>query len=651
MNNRQISLLRDLISQDQFKTAGYYAQMFNVSTKTIYKDIQRLNFLLEDFQMVIEKRPHLGIQLDINENDGQKLISYLQESGYLSPSHFKSSSDCRELELLQELAFGNCQIDILDFALNHFISEASVKRDLEKLLTQAKDFGITFDKCQGKVMLNGKESEIRKFLRQAISDRIKKRDEELSFQNLVRFFSKEDLVLIEEQLSLLSTRYHFEVSDIYKWYFILDSCIANQRFRNGKLIDRINVSDFASVQDYEIYLLASEFLSAIYSLPHDCLPQNEVLATLAALIAVGYISDEHFTDRMFEEAVTDLIGEVSRLVNLDLNEDQHLKKMLLVHVQPMIYRLKNKVLISNQTTEVIKTQYSVLYNLVWLASKELSNRFSVHLNDAEVSFLTIHFEVAIERKLKPKKIYVICPHHLATSELIMVQLRKIISPLDSIQAIEINDLKKLTLAETDLVISSVDISDLGIPFIFVSSVITPYQLQMVQKQYANFSQGNNQMTTHLQNNDMIIQSMIERLLDNAICLNKPFKTKKECIDFMVSLAHPENQLNPGFKKSIFKREVLGNTSVYTGMALPHANPEEVKKSQLIILTLDKPIKWGVNYVKVIMLIAVESAEVALYREALISIYAKIDSKDYIDTLWSSENKESLLCNLFKEVIY
>lgn len=651
MNNRQISLLRDLISQDQFKTAGYYAQMFNVSTKTIYKDIQRLNFLLEDFQMVIEKRPHLGIQLDINENDGQKLISYLQESGYLSPSHFKSSSDCRELELLQELAFGNCQIDILDFALNHFISEASVKRDLEKLLTQAKDFGITFDKCQGKVMLNGKESEIRKFLRQAISDRIKKRDEELSFQNLVRFFSKEDLVLIEEQLSLLSTRYHFEVSDIYKWYFILDSCIANQRFRNGKLIDRINVSDFASVQDYEIYLLASEFLSAIYSLPHDCLPQNEVLATLAALIAVGYISDEHFTDRMFEEAVTDLIGEVSRLVNLDLNEDQHLKKMLLVHVQPMIYRLKNKVLISNQTTEVIKTQYSVLYNLVWLASKELSNRFSVHLNDAEVSFLTIHFEVAIERKLKPKKIYVICPHHLATSELIMVQLRKIISPLDSIQAIEINDLKKLTLAETDLVISSVDISDLGIPFIFVSSVITPYQLQMVQKQYANFSQGNNQMTTHLQNNDMIIQSMIERLLDNAIRLNKPFKTKKECIDFMVSLAHPENQLNPGFKKSIFKREVLGNTSVYTGMALPHANPEEVKKSQLIILTLDKPIKWGVNYVKVIMLIAVESAEVALYREALISIYAKIDSKDYIDTLWSSENKESLLCNLFKEVIY
>lgn len=210
-------------------------------------------------------------------------------------------------------------------------------------------------------------------------------------------------MLIEEQLSLLSTRYHFEVSDIYKWYFILDSCIANQRFRNGKLIDRINVSDFASVQDYEIYLLASEFLSAIYSLPHDCLPQNEVLATLAALIAVGYISDEHFTDRMFEEAVTDLIGEVSRLVNLDLNEDQHLKKMLLVHVQPMIYRLKNKVLISNQTTEVIKTQYSVLYNLVWLASKELSNRFSVHLNDAEVSFLTIHFEVAIERKLKPKK--------------------------------------------------------------------------------------------------------------------------------------------------------------------------------------------------------------------------------------------------------
>lgn len=651
MNNRQISLLRDLIAQDQFQTAAYYAKMFNVSTKTIYKDVQSLNLMLEDYQVAIEKRPHLGIQLDISENDGQKLLSYLKETGLQTSGEFKSSSDCRELELLQELAFGDCQIDILDFALDHFISEASVKRDLEKLVPLANDYGITFDKCQGKVILNGKESEIRKFLRQAISDRIKKRDEELSFQNLVKFFNKDDLIMIEEQLSLLSKRYHFEVSDVYKWYFILDACISNYRFRNGKLIDRINVSDFASVQDYEIYLLATEFLSAIYALPHDILPQNEILATLAALIAIGYISDDHFKDKIFEEAVTDLISEVSRLVNLDLNDDQHLKKMLLVHVQPMIYRLKNKVLISNQTTEVIKTQYSVLYNLVWLASKELSNRFLVHLNDAEVSFLTIHFEVAIERKLKPIKIYVICPHHLATSELIMVQLRKIISPLDSVQAIEINDLKKLTLAETDLVISSVDISDLKIPFIFVNSVITPQQLQMVQTQYANFSQGNNQMTTHLQNNDMIIQSMIERLLDNAIYLNKPFKTKKECIDYMVSLAHPDNQSNFGFKKSIIKREILGNTSVYTGIALPHANPEEVKKSQLIILTLDKPIKWGVNYVKVIMLIAIESAEVALYREALISIYAKIDSKDYIDTLWSSENKENLLCNLFKEVIY
>ncbi|EGJ27545.1 BglG family transcription antiterminator [Streptococcus porcinus] len=651
MNIRQISLLRDLIAQDQFVTAAYYAQMFNVSTKTIYKDINCLNHVLVQHQTVIERRPHFGIKLDISKNEGQRLLRSLQESRSQNQKAFRDSVDFRELELIKELGFGDCQIDILDFALDHFISEASAKRDLEKLLPLASHYGVSFQKKQGRISLEGKESEIRKFLRHTIVERVKKKDEELSFQNLVKVFNHYDVFLIEEQLTLFARRYHFEVSDIYKWYFILDACIANQRFRKGKLINRININDFTSVQDYEMYLLATEFLSAIFGLSHDILPQNEILAMMTSLIATGYIRDGHYLNETFDQVVSNLVGEVSRLINLDLSEDKHLKSMLLVHIQPMIYRLKNKVLISNQMTEVIKAQYSVLYHLVWLASKDISKRFNVHLNDAEISFLTIHFEVAIERKLKPLKIFVICPHHLATSELIMVQLRKIISPLDILQAIEISDLKKLKLSETDLVISSVDISDLKIPFIFVSSVITPQQLQLIQTQYANFSQGNSQMISYLQNNDMIIQSMIRHLLDDAVYLRKSFKSKTECIDYMVSFSERDNKENPNFKKSIIEREILGNTSVYTGIALPHANPEEVKKSQLVILTLDKPIKWGTNYIKVVMLIAIESSEVTLYRDALISIYAKIDSKAYIDALWNAESQSSLVKALFKDVTY
>ncbi|MGT2933068.1 BglG family transcription antiterminator [Streptococcus catagoni] len=651
MNSRQKTLLRDLLSQTDYRTANDYAQLFSVSTKTIYKDIDHLNQFLANFEVAVERKPHLGMILVISDNERQKITQFLHSADYHSEADYRMSTDYRELEVIRELGFGSGNIQLFDFALEYFVSEASVKRDLEKLADSAKPFDIVLDRSEGKVCLKGKESNIRTFLRQAISDRILKDQEELSLPILERFFLADDLHNIVSTLTHYTQQYYFEISDVYKCYFILDATIAFLRFKQGKLLNQVEDLATENLQSYEVSFLATEFLANLYQLSPESLPQTEISATLSALLAVGYIkNDSHFEPDLIEQ-VHFLITEVSRLTSVDLSDDDHLKKMLLVHIQPMLFRLKHRVMISNQMTEVIKTQYSVLYHLVWLATKELSNSYQVNLNATEISFLTIHFEVAIQRKLKPLKIYVICPHHLATSELIMAQLRKVIPLSECIQAVDKEDLARLALTDQDLIISSVDISDMGLPFIFVNSIITPQQLQQIQRYYSNFSQGNTQLLTQLADHKTYIESVIKHLIGDGIFLKKSFKSKKECLDYIISLSASENQDNPAYQKSIFKREHLGATSVYTGIALPHANPETVSKSQLIMMTLDKPIKWDMHYVKVIMLIAIESLEVAWYREALISIYSKIDSKAYIDDLWAATDSHSFKEALFKEVYY
>ena len=106
--------------------------------------------------------------------------------------------------------------------------------------------------------------------------------------------------------------------------------------------------------------------------------------------------------------------------------------------------------------------------------------------------------------------------------------------------------------------------------------------------------------------------------------------------------------NPRFEKTIRHRENLGITSTYTGIALPHANPKEVKTSELIMMTLDKPVYWGQNLVKVVMLIAIAEKELEIYKDALKVLYSKIDSSSYIQHLWEAENQESFLTALFAE---
>ena len=66
----------------------------------------------------------------------------------------------------------------------------------------------------------------------------------------------------------------------------------------------------------------------------------------------------------------------------------------------------------------------------------------MELLDAEVAFLTIYFEVAVEKLIKPLTICVICPHGLATSELIMSSLKRIVAAFDHLIKVDLRDLER-----------------------------------------------------------------------------------------------------------------------------------------------------------------------------------------------------------------
>ena len=111
---------------------------------------------------------------------------------------------------------------------------------------------------------------------------------------------------------------------------------------------------------------------------------------------------------------------------------------------------------------------------------------------------------------------------------------------------------------------------------------------------------------------------------------------------MVSKASRKNRKDKKLLHSILAREKMGSTSVYTGIALPHADPAFVNESQLIMMTLNKPIKWGSNTIKVVMLIAIAEKDEEMYKKALVSLYSKIDNREYIDRLWKAKKKVSFI---------
>lgn len=643
VNTRQFSVLQDLVSASHYMTGQALSEKYGVSTKTIYSDIAAINEKLSSFQIAIEKKPRLGVKLTLSPAKRRRILAFLEQGS--AELVDEGSQILREYELVRELTLGSKKVDILDWSVEHFISEASIRRDLDKIEGQLLPYQIGLVRGSGQVQLQGRECDIRKFLRNYMIDHF-----DLSMNQFVQdpglaiFFPSERVQSVAEIVANCAVDYNFKTAESYSIYLILDLLISAQRYLQQDVIQENSSSMMVEdLSRYEVYVIAGELLSKTTGVSMALISDAEIRNISYTLLSVGY--EAQLAERAeVKKAVSAFIEKVSQLSGVDFTRDDHLYRMLVNHVPPMIYRLKSGINIKNQTTEEIKSRYSVLYYIVWMASKTLSEEYQVELLDAEVAFLTIYFEVAVEKLIKPLTICVICPHGLATSELIMSSLKRIVAAFDHLIKVDLRDLErnKDLLNRADLVISSVRLEDVDFDYIHVNPIMTDAELELIQRSYSELTTGNRNMLSMIHEDGAFAKSVVIDLLQDNILLGEDCQTVEDCIQFMVSKASRKNRKDKKLLHSILAREKMGSTSVYTGIALPHADPAFVNESQLIMMTLNKPIKWGSNTIKVVMLIAIAEKDEEMYKKALVSLYSKIDNREYIDRLWKAKKKVSFI---------
>lgn len=643
VNTRQFSVLQDLVSASHYMTGQALSEKYGVSTKTIYSDIAAINEKLSSFQIAIEKKPRLGVKLTLSPAKRRRILAFLEQGS--AELVDEGSQILREYELVRELTLGSKKLDILDWSVEHFISEASIRRDLDKIEAQLLPYQIGLVRGSGQVQLQGRECDIRKFLRNYMIDHF-----DLSMNQFAQdpglaiFFPSERVQSVAEIVANCAVDYNFKTAESYSIYLILDLLISAQRYLQQDVIQENSSSMMVEdLSRYEVYVIAGELLSKTTGVSMALISDAEIRNISYTLLSVGYEAQLAEREEV-KKAVSAFIEKVSQLSGVDFTGDDRLYRMLVNHVPPMIYRLKSGINIKNQTTEEIKSRYSVLYYIVWMASKTLSEEYQVELLDAEVAFLTIYFEVAVEKLIKPLTICVICPHGLATSELIMSSLKRIVAAFDHLIKVDLRDLErnKDLLNRADLVISSVRLEDVDFDYIHVNPIMTDAELELIQRSYSELTTGNRNMLSMIHEDGAFAKSVVIDLLQDNILLGEDCQTVEDCIQFMVSKASRKNRKDKKLLHSILAREKMGSTSVYTGIALPHADPAFVNESQLIMMTLNKPIKWGSNTIKVVMLIAIAEKDEEMYKKALVSLYSKIDNREYIDRLWKAKKKVSFI---------
>ena len=645
MNARQIFLLEFLLKQHEYLSANQLAEKYGVSTKTVYQDIDKLNDFFDEGELKsrIVKVPRKGIKLSADE-ERKKIHSLLlvnkHESGVQD-----FSPEYRESELIKRLFINQEDLDIYDFAEEMYVTESTVHRDIDKLEKNLGQFNLKIRIKHDQLFVDGDEWNIRKALQSyVIQAQSLGREEKIE-----RFFSEKDIEICYEAISRLSQKYHHQFSEEYSCLLLVECLVFKKRTENNNCLTERTSNLINDLNHLEVYFFSGELLESIINKSFSEISPYEIEAMAYSLLAYGFSIQSADYIQNIEHQVNELINKVSNLLSLDLSKDNHLKLMLSNHISKMIFRLRNQIYITNPALEEIKKQYSSLFNVIWIAIRGLSKYYEINISNEELAFIVIHFQLAIEKIVKPLNIVVICQNGIATSELIMSKLHKIFDSDAKITNINARELDFYDLSNIDLIISTIALPEVKVPVIEVSPILTKDEIESIRSFYSEHMTDNyTLMRTSLDGRKFNLESL-QTLIKKPSLIRETVKSKKECIEKMIRECDATNRRIKEFKESILERETLGSTSVYTGVALPHCDPRFVEQSELIVMTLDKPINWGKNNVKLIILIAVAENDIPIFKDSLIALYSVIENQELMNELVQLENGDEIKNRLLKEV--
>ena len=642
MNARQIFILEFLLKQNEYLSANQLSEKYGVSTKTVYQDIDKINHFLEEgaLNSKIIKVPRKGIKLSADE-ERKKIHAFLLENK--SESGVENySPEYREAEIIKRLFINQDELDIYEFAEEMYVTESTVHRDIDKLENNLGEFDLKIRIKHDHFYVDGDEWSIRKAIHSYITQNPTIRSE----KKLEEFFTKDDVKKCREAIDRLSQKYHHQFSDEYSWLLLVECLLfKNRTERNNYLTERMS-NLIHDINHLEVYFFSGELLESIIYKSLSEISPYEIEAMAYSLLAYGFSIQSADYIQNIEQQVNELIEKVSSLLSLDLTKDKHLKLMLSNHISKMIFRLRNQICITNPAIEEIKKQYSSLFNVIWIAIRDLSKYYEINIPNEELAFIVIHFQLAIEKILKPLNVVVICQNGIATSELIMSKLHKI---FDADANISVREIEFYDLSNIDLIISTISLPEVTIPVIEVSPILTKGEIESIRSFYTDHMTDNyTLMRTSLDGRKFNMESL-QTLIKTPKLIHVSVKNKKECIEKMINECDLSNRRIPEFKDSILERETLGSTSVYTGVALPHCDPRFVNQSELIFMTLDKPINWGKNNVKLIILIAVAENDIPIFKDSLIALYSVIENQELMNELVFMDSGDEIKERLLKEV--
>lgn len=644
LNPRQKKLIHLLIQNDEYLPVSFYSQKLEKSNRTIYSDLEKIQAAIENEQLILEKKPRIGILLSGPIANKMQILERLNGGSAIPVVETQE----RQWQITKRLLIDTETVTQQSLAQQFHVSTSSIASDLEKI---SERYRITLAASKRGTKITGNEEEIQNSLFRFCEEYLdchgieaERLFQEATSITLFDLFPKPIVKIIFEQLEHLQAQTDFYFPAQYLKSLSIRILVFYFRLSQDRHIEE-NEFLFDQIKLIDTYLIANQLLTKVAEKIGFQYDEEDISYVNRQLVGYGVKPNtkEIKSYEKYGETIRKILKNMSEIMQVDFLEDQQLAERFANHFIPMIYRLKMGIVITNPLVEEIRNQYAITFSATWYALANVEKMLEIKFNDEEVALVAMYFQVSLEKSQNGKKILIVCPNGIGTSELIFNKIKRILPAQDIAEITTMDKLYKKNLSNVDLIISSVRLENVAKPIIKVSTLVTQEDIKNINTLYSNlFYSEESDETAKLE------FPYLKRVIDLAfIHTRKRFTDKQTCLNWMIDDLEKKQIVTPDFRKEVFDREEIGETALATGVAIPHAAPQNVLQTKIAIVTLAQPIIWDQRKVQYVLLMCIAKNDRKLVRGVITDIHKIVQSEKQLKLFLAERKAEDIYHDIIR----
>lgn len=674
VKKRYFEIINLVINSNDEITVKDISNLYNITERSIRYDIDELNvFFQEKNNKDIIEINNNRLKILYSENEIEDIVENIKEKEY-----FLSENE-RVNILSYEIFLSKNEFILQYFTEKYNLSKTTVRYSLKELNKIISEYGLVIDMNNNRgYKIIGSEINIRKYiiniLREYIKNTKEKKIEYDPLKKIIQKFYKKSR--IEESKNTIN-----KILD-YTGKTISDEAFETlQLFLFISVIRNKNGHEIEEDVENEIFLSKTMEFSKIREILEkiENIKEKDVHYFVDFFLgSYSYnLEYSYFLNWILIESLIDqFIKLLSDKLKVNLTEDKILRKELLNHIKPAIYRMKNKFKLTESILSEVKKQYMELFIKTKSSLKIISDFIDLSFDEDEAAFITVMIQRAIMRNnpstllKKDPNILIVCGLGYSSSRFLYENINNRFQ-VNIIDIIPFNQLENYNyLKKADIIISTLDFKLDGMDVITVNAVMNEKdilklknyglpekkskiklsELLSIIKKVPDETELKKQLMRNFGENiydDMgekseTGKSFVELLSEKSIKLNVAANNLDEVIEItgqtMIDSGLVKEEYTDELKNQIIqygKYILVGDKTI-----LPHGQLlKNVRETGFSLITLKKGIDFFGSEIKIVICLASRNKDEHL--RAILELNRYLKNPDFENELLNKENSEEL----------